>query len=112
MFVLFDLYGAVHREGAAVAYTAHLGGAAFALLYFQFGWRVNQWLPSHWSMPRVGRRPKLRVLDPGNDESVDSTDTQVDEILRKIQQHGQDSLTRRERRILQQASREFQKKRE
>jgi membrane associated rhomboid family serine protease len=111
LFVLFDLYGAVDRQGS-VAYTAHLGGAAFALLYFQFGWRIGGWLPNNWSMPRLRRRPKLRVLDPGDDETASATDDQVDEILRKIQQHGQDSLTRRERQILQEASREYQKKRQ
>lgn len=116
LFVGYDIVGAVQREGS-VAYTAHLGGAAFALLYFRFHWRISELLPERWPMPRWKRRPKLRVLDPrdeGDDatDATDATDDEVDEILRKIQQHGQDSLTRRERRILQQASREYQKKRQ
>ncbi len=108
LFVLYDLFSAV-GQADNVAYTAHLGGAAFAGAYFLFRWRISAWLPTNWSMPR--RRPKLRVLDPG-DEETDSGDQEVDEILRKIQQHGQDSLTRRERRILEEASRQYQKKRQ
>ena len=109
-FVVYDVFGAVGREDT-VAYTAHLGGAAFAAAYFLLHWRISAWLPTNWSMPKLRRRPKLRVLDPG-DADADSGDDAVDEILRKIRQHGQDSLTRRERRILQEASRQYQKKRE
>jgi membrane associated rhomboid family serine protease len=110
-FVAYDIFGAVQRQGD-VAYTAHLAGALFAVLYFQLGWRVSKWLPASLSIPRLSRRPKLRVLDPSDNEKEASTDSQVDEILRKIQQHGQDSLTHRERRILEEASREYQKKRQ
>jgi hypothetical protein len=35
----------------------------------------------------------------------------VDEILKKIQEHGRNSLTRQERRILEEASKQYQKKR-
>jgi hypothetical protein len=54
-------------------------------------------------------KPKLRVVDP--DEPEESTEDQVDAILQKIQEHGRDSLTRGERRILEEASREYQKRR-
>jgi hypothetical protein len=57
------------------------------------------------------RRPKLRVLDPDTLDR-ESTESRVDEILKKIQEHGQDSLTRSERRILEQASREYQRRRQ
>jgi hypothetical protein len=55
------------------------------------------------------------VHDPweqNEDEENDPTDDQVDDILRKIREHGQDSLTRRERHILEEASREYQKRRQ
>jgi hypothetical protein len=51
------------------------------------------------------------VLDPDSVET-ESTDSRVDDILRKIQEHGQDSLTRAERRILEEASKEYQKRRQ
>lgn len=107
-----DLLRALQQNPEAkVAYTAHIGGALFAFAYFKTGWRLSKWLPDSWNIPKFGRRPKLRVLDPddGNDSE---TDLAVDEILRKIQDHGQESLTRRERRILQKASQKYQKKRQ
>jgi membrane associated rhomboid family serine protease len=111
IIVLMDAMGAVNRAGSNVAYTAHLGGAVFAFLYYKWGLRFERWLPGlNWT-PSLRRRPKLRVLDPDSVE-LDSTETRVDEILKKIQEHGQDSLTRGERRILEQASKEYQKRRQ
>jgi rhomboid family protein len=106
-----NLVGASGQMGDHVAYTAHLGGALFAFAYYRAGWRLSNWLPQSWKMPKLGRRPSLRVLDPAEDED-DSTEEMVDNILRKIREHGQDSLTRGERRILEEASREYQKKRQ
>jgi membrane associated rhomboid family serine protease len=110
-FVGMDMFGATGHMGGNVAYTAHLGGALFAFVYYRMGWRILNWLPQGWKMPKLGRRPSLRVLDPAEDED-DSTEEMVDNILRKIREHGQDSLTRGERRILEEASREYQKRRQ
>jgi membrane associated rhomboid family serine protease len=114
IFVGLDIMGAMGRnaEGeGGVAFTAHLGGALFAFLYFQRGWRIERWLPDLSSLRKRFRpKPKLRVVDPDADDT--STDSRVDEILKKIQEQGQDSLTYGERRVLEQASREYQKKRQ
>jgi membrane associated rhomboid family serine protease len=110
IIVGMDAFGAVNRSGN-VAYTAHLGGAAFAILYYKWGLRLERWLPSQSWTPSLRRRPKLRVLDPDTLDR-ESTESRVDEILKKIQEHGQDSLTRSERRILEQASREYQRRRQ
>lgn len=107
-FVGSDVMGAVNRSGN-VAYTAHLGGALFAFLYFRFGWRTSNWLPSNFSLPKTKGRGKLRIHEPGEKES--ESDQRVDELLKKIQAHGQDSLTWRERRFLEKASQEYQRKR-
>lgn len=109
-FVGSDVMGALNRSGN-VAYTAHLGGALFGLLYYRLGWRVSDWLPSNFSFPKAPRRSKLRIHDPDTGELESDTDEIVDEILRKIQAHGQDSLTRSERRIMKKASEEYQRKR-
>ena len=111
-FVGMDLFGASGRPlsgDANVAFTAHLGGALFALLYYQTGWRLERFLPTANLLQLLQAKPKLRVLDP--DSPDESTEDQVDEILKKIQEHGRDSLTRRERRILEEASKQYQKKR-
>jgi membrane associated rhomboid family serine protease len=107
IFVVLDAYGAVNRTGN-VAFTAHLGGALFAFLYYRWGGRLERVLPDGAALKRLRRRPKLRVHDPGEDASKDS---RVDEILKKIQEQGQESLTYGERRILEEASKEYQKRR-
>ena len=101
-------FGHQSADGPNVAFTAHLGGTLFALLYFQSGMRLERILPSSSMLERLQPKPKLKVHDP---ESAEETDAAVDEILKKIQDHGRDSLTRRERRILEEASREYQKRR-
>ena len=108
-FVGSDVMGALNRSGN-VAYTAHLGGALFGFLYYHFGWRVSRWLPSNFSLPKSPGRSKLRIHDPEPDDS--KTDQRVDEILKKIQAQGQESLTWRERRVLEKASQEYQRKRQ
>jgi hypothetical protein len=92
-----------------------LGGALFAYLYYRYRWRLGNALPTEWRAPSFRRRPKLRVHDPHDDpddeQRPDSLESQLDDILRKIQEHGQDSLTRRERQLLERASREYQRRR-
>jgi len=107
-FVGSDVMGALDRSGN-VAYTAHLGGALFGFLYFRFGWKTSHWLPSNFSLPRSIRPSKIRIHEP--EESGSGTDQRVDEILKKIQEQGQESLTRGERRVLEKASQEYQRKR-
>lgn len=107
ILVAIDVNGAIGRSGT-VAFTAHLGGALFGFLYYRWGGRLERLLPSGSWRPRLGRKAKLRVHDP---EPEDQEDEQVDDILRKIREHGQESLTWRERRVLEKASREYQKRR-
>ena len=108
VFVVFmDISGAINR-GGGVAYTAHLAGAVYGFIYFSTGWSLGRLLPRRFSLKSLKPRPKLRVHEP--DEKEDKVSQQVDEILRKIQTHGQDSLTKKERQILEDASRRYQQK--
>jgi membrane associated rhomboid family serine protease len=107
LVVFIDAYGAIQRFGN-VAFVAHLGGALFAAIYYKSSIRLTSWLPDRLWLKRLRARPRLRVHRP---EANGDTDNQVDEILKKIQEHGQASLTRRERRILERASREYQRRR-
>jgi hypothetical protein len=105
-----DMFGAVNRSGG-VAFTAHLSGALFAWIFYRYGW-----LPGIGLAPWIGSlkrrsRPKLRVHEPDDPEERDDLATQVDAILQKIQEQGQDSLSRSERRLLEKASRQYQQKR-
>lgn len=107
ILVVFDAYGAIGRSGN-VAFTAHLGGAAFGYLYYRWGGRFETRLPSGNFWKRLKPGPKLRVHDP---EQLDADAQRLDEILKKIQDHGQESLTRSERRFMEKTSREYQKRR-
>ena len=104
----FDVHGAMNRSGN-IAFVAHLAGALFGLCYYKFGWRLGAMFSRVGSLaPRKG--PRLRVHDPEEPEE-DDLSVRVDEILKKIQEQGQDSLTASERRILERASRRYQEKR-
>lgn len=108
MLVVMDAYGAISRSGG-VAFTAHLGGAAFGYLYYRWRLRLSDWLPSGNALKRLRPgSPKLRVHNP---EQADSDERRMDDILKKINDHGQDSLTRSERKFLEKASLEYQKRR-
>jgi membrane associated rhomboid family serine protease len=109
-FVLVqDIYGSLDRENAGnVAYTAHLGGAAFGFLFYRTGWQLGSFLPRRFSLGGLKRRPKLRIHE-GDDE--DDLGKRVDRILEKINREGQASLTKDERRTLERASRRYQQKR-
>lgn len=115
--VISDAYGALgYSDVSDVAFTAHLGGTLFALLYYKFGWRVSNWIPSNFAMPSFKSRSKLRIHAPetseADSEQQSKTDKEVDRILQKINAQGQDSLTRSERRFLEKASKEYQRKRQ
>jgi membrane associated rhomboid family serine protease len=107
----YDAVGAANRTGE-VAYTAHLAGAAYGALFYYYGVSALGLFEPLLSKVKQRNRPRLRVVqDEDEDEESDDLGRQVDEILAKIKEHGQDSLTRSERRILERASREYQQKR-
>jgi hypothetical protein len=108
IYVGYDVFGAIGRIDNT-AFTAHLGGALFAFIYFRSGWRLERLLPTGDLLKRLTPKPKLRVHDP--ESTDDSIEDQVDAILKKIQEQGRASLTRQERRILEEASKQYQKRR-
>lgn len=120
LIVVGDLYGAAGASSsplsgddkAPVAYGVHLAGAAFAFLYYRFGWNIGRWTAGWPTWPSLKRRPKLRVHDPDGEDSAkrDDLSVEVDRILEKIHREGESSLTRKERRTMEDASRQYQKK--
>jgi hypothetical protein len=111
LFVLFNLVGAAGEPtngDVGVAYMAHLGGAAGGYLYYRLrlnlssvggGARLSQWFQ---------RRPKLKLRRPDEDDTLNAP---VDKILEKISREGMDSLSRQERKLLENASRRYQQRR-
>ena len=111
-FVGFDLVGAVRRSGS-IACVAHLAGAVFGLYYYKLNWRLAPAFEKLWSRSPTRNQPRLRVHEPSIEEPDDSEDDlsrEVDRILEKIQQTGQESLSASERSILERASRRARQK--
>jgi membrane associated rhomboid family serine protease len=105
--LIFDANGAINRTGSNVAFTAHLAGALFGLMYYKFHWRLGSWMTGLGSM-KLSRKPRLRVHAPTEEDDLGE---KVDAILQKIQDQGQDSLSWNERRLLEKASRKAREKR-
>ena len=112
LIVISDLFNAMDSE-SQIAWQAHLAGAAFAFLYFRNRWNLTRISPNWFSTSWFKRRPKLRVHNPQRESrSADDLADRVDKILEKIHLQGEDSLTSKERRMLKNASRQYQKRRQ
>jgi len=107
-----DLYLALAvRTGSCIAFEAHLAGAALAYLYWRGNWNFTRLTDAVTSSRLFDRRPRLRVHRPEDDLEDDTAmSAEEDRILEKISREGEGSLTRKERRILQKASRRLQEK--
>jgi membrane associated rhomboid family serine protease len=110
LWLVTNISGAV-MGGDNVAYTAHLGGAAFGLLFYKTHWCLFSLLPAKMAMPSLKRKPPLRVHRPPQHPQEEQLSAQADAILEKIGRQGQDSLTPNERRVLEEYSRQMQQKR-
>ncbi len=82
-------------------HVAHLGGALWGFLYVRWiQGRLPGWMPTHTGKPQ----PRSRA---GEDKAIAE---EVDRILEKIVRQGMDSLTDRERRLLDRASERARRK--
>jgi membrane associated rhomboid family serine protease len=106
-----DVMRALGSGDQSVSFQGHLGGAAFAVLYFTQGLRLSDWLPRDLSLSSLKPKPELRVHhggdELGDDDPTDTLAAEVDRILGKINEQGQGSLTGKEKRLLERASREY-----
>jgi membrane associated rhomboid family serine protease len=129
LFVVFqvaqDAMVFVGGVRTTTAVTVHLGGAAFAFLYYQFHWRLYNLLPDLRAFWRQRSRPQLRVY---REEPVERSvragrpaappsdadehlEAKLDAVLEKVARHGQNSLTDSERQVLLRASEVYKKRR-
>lgn len=109
LYIFSDISGAVGRSpGSNVAYVAHLAGAAYGFFYFRTRLSLGNLFSGRFSLGRLKPRPRIRIHDP--EERDEAMNEEVDKILRKIKEGGKDSLTAKERRILEKASRRYQQK--
>jgi hypothetical protein len=108
-----------------VAFQVHLAGAAFAAAYYLLGWNFGGLLPGGGANFRrwFQRKPRLRVHSgaedagpftsgraAGADDAYDDLDRRADDVLRKLHETGEESLTAKERRLLEEYSRRMRQK--
>jgi membrane associated rhomboid family serine protease len=108
IFIGLDIVGVIRGGAAWITPAAHLAGGLMAFIYFRTGINLGQLLSSNWL--RLKRPTKLRLHDPEAEER--QLARQVDAILEKISRDGEGSLTKQERRTLEQASRRYQRRRQ
>lgn len=94
--------------GSRVAFETHLAGAALGYLYYRTRWNFGSLLPRKLSLRSFRPGPKLRIHKPEHGEG--NLTARVDEILDKITANGEASLTKEERRVLEDASRRYQRR--
>ena len=126
---MFALRGVADPRGDSIAYFAHLGGAAFGLLYFQTGVRLSRVFDR--SM-KTRARPKLRLVAPPVEKerpepvgaavavappprpaapTDEQLEAKLDAVLEKVSKHGPESLTPEEREIFYRAGELYKKRR-
>jgi len=109
-------WGTTRADGGhnTVATSVHLIGIAFAYLYFRNRWSLRWLGPGLVGFGRLRRRSRLRVHRPADDDhdADQRLSAEVDRILEKIHREGEASLTRKERRTLESASRQYQRRRD
>ncbi|HAN96462.1 MAG TPA: rhomboid family intramembrane serine protease, partial [Planctomycetaceae bacterium] len=93
MTIALDVFGAIGVGDSNVAYTAHLGGAAWGALHFRWGSRwLDRFDPT--SLRKAFRRkPKLQVVRDEYGDEVERDKYELDRILAKLHDQGQSSLT-------------------
>ena len=122
-FVVFNTYPVLLQIGGAgsargVAHGAHFGGLLFGFIYAKQHWHLSSLfdgfdarrLDPRRLRPRGSAKPKVRVYDPDRDEREELS-VRVDDLLRKIHDRGEASLTPDEREFLTEASRTLRRTR-
>jgi membrane associated rhomboid family serine protease len=115
LMIAGDAFGFIgySRSERNIAFDVHLVGILFASGYYWFGWNLGHWTSKRsaggFRWPTVRRRPKLRIHDP--EDRDQRLDEEADRILEKVSRQGIDSLTNRERRILEDYSRRMRQRR-
>jgi len=111
-FIIFDLHPVLlelggSNAGTGVAHAAHLGGYLFGFLYERNHWQLGGLLDrvrrSKLRLPR--RSSHLKVYEP--QDNVGNLESRVDELLKKVHEQGEASLTDAERAQLAEASRRY-----
>ncbi|MEP3480695.1 MAG: rhomboid family intramembrane serine protease [Fuerstiella sp.] len=120
LYALFDLHPLIMElqgKGTVdnVAHAAHLGGMLFGYLYYKKGFRLDrfsQGLTSWWKVKRSGFKVVSAEDHAVTDRRVQKLEAEMDILLAKISKDGEASLSRSERKTLENVSRELRSRRQ
>jgi membrane associated rhomboid family serine protease len=120
LYLIFDLHPVLLALAGndtyfyeTTAHAAHLGGLAFGFLYWKYNLNLERWwdwIPKPRGLVTGARRQNVPSRQSVRREN--SIDDRVDEILRKLHDSGEASLSDAERRTLVQASERYKHRRE
>ena len=102
------------EAGTRVAFLVHLVGAGYGYLFYRTRWSLDHLVPftSSGSIAAALKpKPKLRIHQPDSNRESQQLEEQADKILQKLHEQGESSLTRRERKILEDYSRSIKERR-
>ena len=97
-----NLLAVISSTGNGIAYIAHLGGGLFGYLYLKSEWiRMRIHTLRFNALKDVWRSYKTKHRESRHND----LEKETDRILDKITKHGMESLSPRERKILEKKSR-------
>ena len=112
--VLFDIWPLLQElsgmgTSSHVAHAVHLGGLAFGFFYGWRGWRFEpfcQWISGRFDPDQRRERHSRKIIERETRKQAEQADD-VDSILAKISERGVESLSAKERKILERASEDY-----
>ncbi|MCW7473330.1 rhomboid family intramembrane serine protease [Leptospira levettii] len=107
-FVMIVMLMVLFAQGERVAHFAHLGGAIGGLILMKLytGWKGTKSSLPTWSLSRyLQKRRFMRYQEEM--AKRENAKTKVDELLEKISKNGMESLSRKERKFLNEASQKY-----
>ena len=108
LYLIWEIGSATKND--QIAHDVHLIGAFYGFVNFKTGWDLLNVWPSSFSnfsfrLPK--RRARVKIFDPDKRQDVER---EADRILEKLHREGEESLTKKERSILEDYSRRMRQK--
>ncbi|MBM9576857.1 rhomboid family intramembrane serine protease [Leptospira sp. 201903070] len=106
MVVILMLVIAFSGPGGNIAHMAHAGGAIGGALYFFYYNKLKSKIPVSFSLSRYLQKRKMKKWQEEMNRKIHVRE-EVDLLLDKISKSGMDSLSRKEKKFLKEASSQY-----
>lgn len=106
MVVILMLIIAFSGSGSNIAHMAHLGGAIGGAIYFFYYNKLKSKIPAYLSLSRYLQKRKMKKWQEEMNRKIHVRE-EVDQLLDKISKSGMNSLSRKEKKFLKEASSKY-----